>query len=96
MRAVCWRHPGCSFTRQCKESVRLGRPGRPIGLCWSFLAYATHYKTKLQHQNAMCDWDTLAARGTARTDFEKHPKAAAYLVEEAGGPGLGEPRISDM
>jgi hypothetical protein len=92
---VCWKHDTCTLTRQCWPSERTGRPGRPVGLTWSFLASAHKYGTKLEHVNSIYEWGDLEARSRARADFLSHPKSADYEIAEHGGAGLGEPRIHD-
>jgi hypothetical protein len=77
IRGVCWRHPVCTLSRQCKPASPVVR-GRPIGLVWSFLESAHMYATKDQHKMAIEEWGSLERRTAARTSFHAHPKRAEY------------------
>jgi hypothetical protein len=97
MRAVCFWHKCCTVSRQCKANLSLGRPGRPLGLLWSFLENASKYATKEAHTAAKHSWGAFDNRKRARDDFHTHAKATEYESTEVGYEGghRDEPEVSE-
>ena len=70
LRAVCWRHDGCTLSRGCGPDAKHPAYGRPAGTLWRFLQVAHLFIDKYSHKEAMAEWAQWDLRKAARDELK--------------------------